>query len=155
MVLAHSRSIMIVFRVRSGLSLFATESDYKKLDSTTMSENLIEVSGLTKKFGDFVAVNGIDFHVTKSESFGFLGPNGAGKSTTMRIIAATSQRTSGKVFVLGKDPEIQGPQIRAHLGVVPQQDNLDMQLTVSENLFIYGRYFGLPSKFIKSKICYQ
>ncbi|MBC7463382.1 MAG: ATP-binding cassette domain-containing protein [Actinobacteria bacterium] len=117
-----------------------------------MSENLIEVRGLTKKYGDFVAVNGIDFHVQKSESFGFLGPNGAGKSTTMRIIAATSQRTSGEVSVLGKDPEIQGPQIRAHLGVVPQQDNLDAQLTVSENLYIYGRYFGLPSKFIKSKI---
>lgn len=124
----------------------------RKLDSLIMSENLIEVRGLTKKYGDFVAVNGIDFHVQKSESFGFLGPNGAGKSTTMRIIAATSQRTSGEVSVLGKDPEIQGPQIRAHLGVVPQQDNLDAQLTVSENLYIYGRYFGLPSKFIKSKI---
>lgn len=117
-----------------------------------MSENLIEVRGLTKKYGDFVAVNGIDFHVRKSESFGFLGPNGAGKSTTMRIIAATSQRTSGEVSILGRDPEKQGPQIRAHLGVVPQQDNLDLQLTVTENLYIYGRYFGLPSKFIKSKI---
>ena len=81
-----------------------------------MSENLIEVKGLTKKFGEFVAVNGIDFHVRKSESFGFLGPNGAGKSTTMRILAATSRRTSGQVSVLGKDPEIHGPQIRAHLG---------------------------------------
>ena len=117
-----------------------------------MSQNLIEVRGLTKKYGDFIAVNGIDFHVRKGESFGFLGPNGAGKSTTMRIIAATSQRTSGDVSVLGKDPEVEGPQIRAHLGVVPQQDNLDTQLTVSENLFIYGRYFGLPSKFIRSKI---
>jgi lipooligosaccharide transport system ATP-binding protein len=117
-----------------------------------MSENLIEVRGLTKKYGEFVAVDGIDFHVRKSESFGLLGPNGAGKSTTMRIIAATSQRTSGDVLVLGKDPELQGPQIRAHLGVVPQQDNLDTQLTVSENLYIYGRYFGLSSKFIKSKI---
>lgn len=117
-----------------------------------MSENLIEVSGLTKKYGDFVAVNGIDFHVRKSESFGFLGPNGAGKSTTMRIIAATSQRTSGEVSVLGKDPEVEGPQIRAHLGVVPQQDNLDLQLTVTENLYVYGRYFGLPGKFIRSKI---
>jgi lipooligosaccharide transport system ATP-binding protein len=117
-----------------------------------MSGNLIEVSGLTKKYGDFVAVNDIDFHVRKSESFGFLGPNGAGKSTTMRIIAATSQRTSGKVSVLGKDPESDGPQIRAHLGVVPQQDNLDLQLTVTENLYIYGRYFGLPDKFIRGKI---
>jgi lipooligosaccharide transport system ATP-binding protein len=117
-----------------------------------MSEHLIEVQGLTKKYGNITAVNGIDFHVSRSESFGFLGPNGAGKSTTMRIIAATSQRTSGDVLVLGKDPEIEGPQIRAHLGVVPQQDNLDTQLTVSENLYIYGRYFGLSGKFIKSKI---
>ena len=117
-----------------------------------MSENLIEVRGLTKKFGDFVAVNGIDFHVRRSESFGFLGPNGAGKSTTMRILAATSRRTSGEVSVLGKDPEVNGPQIRAHLGVVPQEGNLDSQLTVTENLYIYGRYFGLSSKFIRSKI---
>lgn len=117
-----------------------------------MSENLIEVRGLTKKYGDVVAVNGIDFSVRKSESFGMLGPNGAGKSTTMRIIAATSQRTAGDVRVLGKDPETEGPQIRAHLGVVPQQDNLDVQLTVTENLYIYGRYFGLSSKFIKAKI---
>ena len=117
-----------------------------------MSENLIEVQGLTKKYGEFVAVNGIDFHVRKSESFGFLGPNGAGKSTTMRILAATSRRTSGEVSVLGKDPEIHGPQIRAHLGVVPQEGNLDVQLTVTENLYIYGRYFGLSSKFIRSKI---
>ncbi len=117
-----------------------------------MSENLIEVQGLTKKYGEFVAVNGIDFHVRKSESFGFLGPNGAGKSTTMRILAATSRRTSGEVSVLGRDPEIHGPQIRAHLGVVPQEGNLDVQLTVTENLYIYGRYFGLSSKFIRSKI---
>ncbi len=117
-----------------------------------MSENLIEVRGLTKKYGDFVAVDGIDFTVRKSESFGLLGPNGAGKSTTMRIIAATSQRTSGDVLVLGKDPEVAGPQIRAHLGVVPQQDNLDTQLTVTENLYIYGRYFGLSKKLVHSKI---
>ena len=117
-----------------------------------MSENLIEVRGLTKKYGDFVAVDGIDFSVRRSESFGLLGPNGAGKSTTMRIIAATSQRTSGDVLVLGKDPEVAGPQIRAHLGVVPQQDNLDTQLTVTENLYIYGRYFGLSKKFVHSKI---
>lgn len=117
-----------------------------------MSEPLIHARGLTKTYGDFVAVDGIDFDVAKGESFGFLGPNGAGKSTTMRIIGATSVRTSGTLTILGKDPEINGPQIRAHLGVVPQQDNLDMELTVSENIFIYGRYFGLPSKFINKKI---
>ena len=117
-----------------------------------MSEPLIRARGLTKTYGDFVAVDGIDFDVAKGESFGFLGPNGAGKSTTMRIIGATSVRTSGTLTILGKDPEQNGPQIRSHLGVVPQQDNLDSELTVSENIFIYGRYFGLSSSFINKKI---
>ena len=117
-----------------------------------MSEALISARGLTKRYGDFTAVDAIDFDVAKGESFGLLGPNGAGKSTTMRIIAATSQRTSGTITILGRDPEEHGPQIRAHLGVVPQQDNLDTELTVTENLFIYGRYFGLSKKFIKTKI---
>jgi lipooligosaccharide transport system ATP-binding protein len=117
-----------------------------------VSEKLIVARGLTKTYGDFVAVDGIDFEVAKGESFGFLGPNGAGKSTTMRIIGATSVRTSGTLTILGKDPEVNGPQIRAHLGVVPQQDNLDVELTVSENIFIYGRYFGLSSSFINKKI---
>ena len=117
-----------------------------------MNEPLIRARGLTKTYGDFVAVDGIDFDVAKGESFGFLGPNGAGKSTTMRIIGATSVRTSGTLTILGKDPEQNGPQIRSHLGVVPQQDNLDSELTVSENIFIYGRYFGLSSSFINKKI---
>ncbi|MEY3149589.1 MAG: hypothetical protein RL029_863 [Actinomycetota bacterium] len=117
-----------------------------------MPESLISARGLTKKYGDFTAVDAIDFDVAKGESFGLLGPNGAGKSTTMRIIAATSQRSSGTISILGRDPEEHGPQIRAHLGVVPQQDNLDGELTVSENLFIYGRYFGLSKKFIRNKI---
>ncbi len=117
-----------------------------------MTESLIHARGLTKKFGDFTAVNGIDFDVVKGESFGLLGPNGAGKSTAMRMIGATSQRTSGDLTILDKDPEKFGPQIRAHLGVVPQQDNLDTNLTVTENLYIYGRYFGLSRKFLKGKI---
>ena len=117
-----------------------------------MPGSLISARGLTKKYGDFIAVNAIDFDVAKGESFGLLGPNGAGKSTTMRIIAATSQRTAGTISILGRDPEEHGPQIRAHLGVVPQQDNLDGELTVTENLFIYGRYFGLSKKFIRAKI---
>jgi lipooligosaccharide transport system ATP-binding protein len=117
-----------------------------------MSQSLIHARGLTKKFGDFTAVNGIDFDVVKGESFGLLGPNGAGKSTAMRMIGATSQRTSGELTILDKDPEKFGPQIRAHLGVVPQQDNLDTQLSVTENLYIYGRYFGLSRKFLKGKI---
>ena len=117
-----------------------------------MQEELIIARGLTKKFKDFVAVDGIDFTVHKGESFGLLGPNGAGKSTTMRLLAATSTRTSGSLEILEKDPEKFGPLVRAHLGVVPQQDNLDNDLTVTENLYIYGRYFGLSKKFIKAKI---
>ena len=117
-----------------------------------MTTNLIEAHGLTKSYGDFIAVAGIDFHVAKGESFGLLGPNGAGKSSTMRIIAATSQRTGGEIKILDKDPNLHGPQIRAHLGVVPQQDNLDTELTVEQNLYVYGRYFGLSSSFIINKI---
>ena len=117
-----------------------------------MSEALIQARGLTKKFGDFIAVDGIDFDVAKGESFGLLGPNGAGKSTTMRIIAATSRRTAGSITILGRDPEEHGPQVRAHLGVVPQQDNLDGELTVTENLYIYGRYFGLKKNFVRNKV---
>lgn len=117
-----------------------------------MPESLISARGLTKKYGDFTAVDGIDFDVAKGESFGLLGPNGAGKSTTMRIIAATSRRSSGTISILGRDPEEHGPQVRAHLGVVPQQDNLDTELTVTENLYIYGRYFGLSKKFVKNKV---
>jgi lipooligosaccharide transport system ATP-binding protein len=113
---------------------------------------LISAKGLRKEYGAFTAVDGIDFHVSKGESFGFLGPNGAGKSTTMRIIAATLTRTAGEITVLGKDPEVSGPEIRAHLGVVPQQDNLDNSLTVEDNLYVYGRYFGLSKKFIRTKI---
>jgi lipooligosaccharide transport system ATP-binding protein len=113
---------------------------------------LIQVTKLVKKFGSFTAVDGISFSVKQGESFGLLGPNGAGKSSTMRIIGATSQRTSGDIKILGKDPELHGPQIRAHLGVVPQQDNLDEELTCAENLYIYGRYFGLPKKMVTQKL---
>lgn len=113
---------------------------------------MITAKGLRKEFGDFVAVDGIDFEVKRGEAFGLLGPNGAGKSTTMRMIASTSMRTGGELQILGKDPNINGPEIRAHLGVVPQQDNLDRELKVWENLYIYGRYFGLARKFMKNKI---
>ena len=116
------------------------------------NEVLIAAKQLTKRYGDFTAVNGIDFEVRRGESFGFLGPNGAGKSTTMRIISATLTRTSGAITILGKDPEKFGPEIKAHLGVVPQADNLDQALTVEENLYIYGRYFGLSKVFIRAKV---
>ena len=117
-----------------------------------LPEAMITATELTKKYGDFVAVDGVNFTVRRGESFGLLGPNGAGKSTTMKMIAATSQRTGGDLVILGKDPNTQGPEIRAHLGVVPQQDNLDRELKVWENLMVYGRYFGLNRKWLKGKI---
>jgi lipooligosaccharide transport system ATP-binding protein len=104
---------------------------------------LIRARGLTKRFGEFVAVDAIDFDVAPGESFGFLGPNGAGKTSTMRMIGAVSPVTEGTLTVLGMDPRTHGPEIRARLGVVPQQDTLDTELTVRENLTLYGRYFGL------------
>jgi lipooligosaccharide transport system ATP-binding protein len=117
-----------------------------------IEKSMIVAKGLKKVYGDFVAVDGIDFEVKQGEAFGLLGPNGAGKSTTMRMIASTSMRSGGELEILGKDPNKHGPEIRAHLGVVPQQDNLDRELKVWENLYIYGRYFGLSRKFMKKKI---
>ena len=104
---------------------------------------LIRARGLTKRFGDFTAVDAVDFDVAPGESFGFLGPNGAGKTSTMRMIGCVSPITSGELEVLGHNPGTDGPRIRARIGVVPQQDTLDTELTVRENLVIYGRYFGL------------
>src|SRR3954462_942173 len=104
---------------------------------------LIHARGLTKRFGEFVAVDAVDFDVAAGESFGFLGPNGAGTNSTMRMIGCVSPVTSGTLRVMGMDPGRDGPQIRSRLGVVPQQDALDVELTVRENLVIYGRYFGL------------
>jgi lipooligosaccharide transport system ATP-binding protein len=104
---------------------------------------LIEAQGLTKLFGTFTAVDGIDFAVRKGECFGFLGPNGAGKSSTMRMVGCVSPSSGGSLRLFGLDPATDGPAIRARLGVVPQQDTLDEELTVEENIWIYGRYFGL------------
>ncbi|MEA2346437.1 MAG: lipooligosaccharide transport system ATP-binding protein [Thermoleophilaceae bacterium] len=104
---------------------------------------LIHARGLTKTFGQMTAVDAIDFDVAPGESFGFLGPNGAGKTSTMRMIGCVSPVSGGTLRVLGMDPATQGPEIRARLGVVPQQDSLDMELTVEENLIIYARYFDL------------
>jgi lipooligosaccharide transport system ATP-binding protein len=111
--------------------------------STEPAPSLIHARGLTKRFGEFVAVDAVDFDVAPGESFGFLGPNGAGKTSTMRMIGAVSPVSDGVLTVLGMDPRAHGPEIRARLGVVPQQDTLDTELTVRENLVLYGRYFGL------------
>jgi len=109
-----------------------------------MSTPLISAHGLTKRFGDFEAVKSIDFEVAPGESFGFLGPNGAGKSSTMRMIGCVSPVTGGTLRLFDLDPASDGARIRSMMGVVPQTDNLDGELTVMDNLIIYGRYFDIP-----------
>jgi lipooligosaccharide transport system ATP-binding protein len=113
---------------------------------------MIRARGLRKSFGDFEAVKGIDVEVRRGEAFGFLGPNGAGKSSTMRMIAAVSPVTGGELQILGLDPEVDGPAIRARLGVCPQADNLDNELNVRDNLYIYGRYFGIPKAEVQERV---
>jgi len=112
---------------------------------------LIHARGLVKTFGTLRAVDGIDFDVEKGEAFGFLGPNGAGKSSTMRMIGCVSPITDGTLTVLGLDPRRDGPAIRQRLGVVPQLDTLDTELTVRENMIIYGRYFGLSRREVRER----
>ena len=107
---------------------------------------MVRARGLTKSFGDFTAVRGIDVTVRRGEAFGFLGPNGAGKSSTMRMIAATSPVSAGELRILGLDPATHGSQIRGRLGVCPQEDTLDNEINVRENLTVYGRYFGLSRR---------
>jgi len=114
-------------------------------------EVLVRARGLTKRFGSFTAVDGIDFELFRGEAFGFLGPNGAGKSSTMRMLGCVSPPTLGDLTILGGDPVRDGAAIRARLGVVPQEDTLDNELTVRENLLVYGRYFGLPRNLIKER----
>jgi lipooligosaccharide transport system ATP-binding protein len=114
-------------------------------------EPLIHARGLVKRFGSFTAVDGIDFDLQRGEAFGFLGPNGAGKSSTMRMIGCVSPPSAGELSILGLDPLTDGIQIRARLGVVPQEDTLDSELTVRENLLIYGRYFGLRRDVIRER----
>jgi lipooligosaccharide transport system ATP-binding protein len=112
---------------------------------------LIHARGLVKRFGDFTAVDGIDVDVQRGEAFGFLGPNGAGKSSTMRMIGCVSPPTDGVLRILEMDPRRDGPAIRARLGVCPQLDNLDLELTVRENLTTYARFFGIPRKVARAR----
>lgn len=116
-----------------------------------MPQPVIVARDLVKRYGDFAAVDGLSFEVAPGESFGLLGPNGVGKSTTMRMIGAVSTRTEGELSILGLDPDRHGPDIRSQLGVVPQADNLDMELRVRENLLVYGRYFGLPRRVVAER----
>jgi len=112
---------------------------------------LIHARGLVKRFGDFTAVDGIDVDVARGEAFGFLGPNGAGKSSTMRMIGCVSPVSEGLLRVLGRDPAVDGARIRALLGVVPQEDTLDVELSVRDNLLVYGRYFGLSRQVVRER----
>ena len=113
---------------------------------------MIRARDLRKSFGDFEAVKGIDVDVRQGEAFGFLGPNGAGKSSTMRMVAAVSPISGGDLRILGMDPATDGPAIRARIGVCPQEDTLDIELTVRDNLYVYGRYFGLPRKEVRDRV---
>ncbi len=113
--------------------------------------HLVEAHSLTKRFGGFVAVDGVDFEIGPGEAFGFLGPNGAGKTSTMRMIGCVSPVSGGTLRVLGLDPARDGPAIRARLGVVPQEDSLDLELTVLDNILIYGRYFDLPRDLVRER----
>src|SRR4051794_4174173 len=117
----------------------------------SQGEVLVRARGLTKRFEDFTAVAGIDFDLYRGEAFGFLGPNGAGKSSTMRMIGCVSPPTGGTLRILGLDPLRDGAQIRARLGVCPQQDSLDFELTLLENLTVYARYFGIPRKVARAR----
>ena len=129
----------------------ASSLDAPAQSPQTGEEPVIWARGLAKRFGDLVAVDDIDFDIARGESFGFLGPNGAGKTSTMRMIACMSPKTAGTLRVLGMDPETDGPEIRSRIGLVPQEDTLDLQLTVLDNLMIYGRYFDLPKKVIRER----
>jgi lipooligosaccharide transport system ATP-binding protein len=119
--------------------------------TATPDEPLVVARNLVKRFGDFLAVDHIDFDIAKGESFGFLGPNGAGKTSTMRMISCMSPMSEGTLRVLGMDPAVDGPRIRSRIGLVPQEDSLDLELTVLDNLMIYGRYFDLPRKVIRER----
>jgi lipooligosaccharide transport system ATP-binding protein len=105
----------------------------------------IVARGLVKRYGSFEAVRGVDFQVSERECFGFLGPNGAGKTTTMRMISTTLPPTEGELTVLGM-PVTEGREIRRRMGVVPQENNLEEDLSVLENLVVYARYFGIPAR---------
>jgi len=113
---------------------------------------MISARGLRKSFGAFEAVRGIDVDVRRGEAFGFLGPNGAGKSSTMRMVAAVSPPTGGELRILGRDPATDGPAIRARIGVCPQEDTLDNELNVRDNLYIYGRYFGISKAVVDERV---
>ncbi len=114
-------------------------------------EILVEAENLTKKFGALIAVDSINFKISKGENFGFLGPNGAGKTTTMRMINGVSPPTAGNLTVASKDVCKNGREIKSMIGVAPQEDNLDPDFTVFQNLTVYARYFDIPKEEAKKR----
>lgn len=126
--------------IRKGLVDSETRIGYQPRMSTLP---LVRAENLKKSFGALTAVDGVNFQISAGECFGFLGPNGAGKSSTMKMLYCVSPRSSGQLEIFGKDPEFQGRDIKKHLGVVPQEENLDPDLSVLENLLVFGRYFDL------------
>ncbi|MGO9558571.1 MAG: ABC transporter ATP-binding protein [Acidimicrobiales bacterium] len=115
-------------------------------------ETVVTARALTKRFGEFTAVDAVDFSIRKGEVFGFLGPNGAGKTSTMRMVSCLSPVTEGTLLVLGMDPNNDGARIRRRLGLVPQDDTLDLELTVRDNLYLYGRYFDIDKREVRARV---
>jgi lipooligosaccharide transport system ATP-binding protein len=120
--------------------------------SSQADADVVTAHGLTKRFGEFLAVDGIDFSIHRGEVFGFLGPNGAGKTSTMRMVSCLSPSSGGTLRVLGMDPAHDGPRIRRRLGLVPQDDTLDLELTTRDNLYLYGRYFDIAKKEVRARV---
>ena len=134
-----------------GQAAAGTQVPSQTVDGPPPSDVLVRARGLRKHFGDFAAVDGVDFEIRPGEAFGFLGPNGAGKTSVMRMIGATSAVSGGSLTVLGLDPATDGPEIRAQLGVVAQDDYLDVDLPVWDNMIIYGRYFGIDRRVLADR----
>ncbi|MZP43315.1 ATP-binding cassette domain-containing protein [Heliobacterium gestii] len=120
-------------------------SHRKKREEGAPVKGIIEAKNLVKRYGDFTAVNGISFCIQEGECFGFLGPNGAGKSTTMRMLYGLSRVDAGELIVMGQRVTLTPPALKAHLGIVPQEDNLDPDLTVRENLLVHASFYGISA----------
>jgi len=108
------------------------------------SNGILVGTNLTKRYTDTLAVDGINFSISQNECYGFLGPNGAGKTSTMKMIHCLSPVTSGTLLVAGMDVMTEARRVKSIMGVVPQEQNLDPDLTVIENLIVYARYFNIP-----------
>jgi lipooligosaccharide transport system ATP-binding protein len=118
----------------------------------SIKESVVDIKNLSKKWGDQSVLRGIDFQVQRGECFGLLGPNGAGKSTTLKILYGAVAPSAGEYFILGINGNQNKPEIKKHIGVLPQDEGLELELTLTQNLFIYGRYFGLSKKQLKTRI---